>query len=167
MLQSLQLPGDAKLVRRFLQHREKTMDELLELRRSLEKGDYEAAMQVLDELDEMSRKDTIYKIQSFMEIVLIHRIKQQAEQRTTRSWDFSIRMACRRIQRLNKRRKAGGWFLSPEELQEALEEVYDDALDRAAFEAFEGQYSTNELAAMVNHQEILAQALALMQPEQE
>jgi hypothetical protein len=143
------------------------MDELLELRRYLEKGDYEAAMQVLDELDEMSRKDTIYKIQSFMEIVLIHRIKQQAEQRTTRSWDFSIRMACRRIQRINKRCKAGGWFLSPEELRDALEEIYDDALDRAAFEAFEGQYSANELALMVNRQEILTQALALMQPEQE
>lgn len=142
------------------------MEELLELRRYLEAGDYDAALQVLDELDEMSRKDTIYKIQSFMEILLIHLIKQQAEQRTTRSWDLSIRTACRRIQRLNKRRKAGGWFLTAEELQEALAEVYDDALDRAAFEAFEGQYTTEELAAMVNRQEILARALGLVQPEQ-
>jgi hypothetical protein len=142
------------------------MDELLELRRYLEAGDYDAALQVLDELDEMSRKDTIYKIQSFMEILLIHLIKQQAEQRTTRSWDLSIRTACRRIQRLNKRRKAGGWFLTAEELQEALAEVYDDALDRAAFEAFEGQHTTEELAAMINRQEILARALGLVQPEQ-
>ena len=141
------------------------MDELLELRRYLEAGDYDAALQVLDELDEMSRKDTIYKIQSFMEIVLIHLIKQQAEQRTTRSWELSIRIAYRRIQRLNKRRKAGGWCLATEELQEALEEVYDDALDRAAFEAFEGQYTTAALAAMVNRQELLARALALVQPE--
>ena len=143
------------------------MDELLELRRHLEVGDYDAALQVLDELDEMSRKDTIYKIQSFMEILLIHLIKQQAEQRTTRSWDLSIRTACRRIQRLNKRRKAGGWFLTAEELQEALEEVYEDALDRAAFESFEGQYATDELAAMVSRQELLVRALELVRPEQE
>jgi hypothetical protein len=142
------------------------MEELLELRRYLEAGDYGAALQVLDELDEMSRKDTIYKLQSFMEIILIHLIKQQAEQRTTRSWDLSIRTACRRIQRLNKRRKADGWFLTAEELQQALEEVYDDALDHAAFEAFEGQYATDEFATMVNRQDILARALALVVAEQ-
>ena len=143
------------------------MDELFELRRHLEAGDYNAALQVLDELDEMSRKDTLYKIQSFMEILLVHLIKQQAERRTTRSWELSMRLSCRRIQRLNKRRKAGGWFLTTEELREALEEVYDNAVDRAAFEAFEGQYTTHELAAMLNRQELLEQALALLQPEQE
>ena len=64
------------------------MEELWELRHHLEAGDYGAALQVLDEMDEMSRKDTIYKIQSFMEILLIHLIKQRAEQRTTRSWEL-------------------------------------------------------------------------------
>jgi len=140
------------------------MDELLELRRYLEAGDYDAALRVLDDLDEMSRKDTLYKMQSFMEIILLHLVKQQAEQRTTRSWELSIRLTCNRIQRLNKRRKAGGWFLTTEELQEALEEVYDDAVARAAFEAFEGKYTAEELAAMVNRPMILQQALRLIQP---
>jgi hypothetical protein len=140
------------------------MDELFELRRHLEAGDYNAALQVLDELDEMSRKDTIYKIQSFMEILLIPLMKQHAERRTTRSWELSIRLSCRRIQRLNKRRKAGGWVLTKEALLEALEEVYDDAVERAAFEAFEGQNTTDELAAMLNRHEVLEQALALIQP---
>ena len=140
------------------------MEELWELRHHLEAGDYGAALQVLDEMDEMSRKDTIYKIQSFMEILLIHLIKQRAEQRTTRSWELSIRTACSRIHRLNKRRKTTGWFLTSAELHEALDEVYDDAMDRAAFEAFEGQHTTSELAAMVNRQELLTQALALIQP---
>jgi hypothetical protein len=140
------------------------MDELLELRRYLEAGDYDAALRVLDDLDEMSRKDTLYKIQSFMELVLLHLVKQQAEQRTTRSWELSIRLSCNRVQRLNKRRKAGGWFLTTEELQEALEEVYDDAVARAAFEAFDGKYTPEELAAMVNRPMILQQALRLIQP---
>lgn len=139
------------------------MDELLELRRYLEAGDYGAALQVLDDLDEMSRKDTMYKIQSFMEIILLYLVKQQAEQRTTRSWELSIRLACHRIQRLNKRRKAGGWFLTVEELREALEEVYDDAVARAAFQAFEGQYTADELAAMVQRPTVLEQALQLIQ----
>jgi uncharacterized protein DUF29 len=143
------------------------MDELLELRRHLEAGDYSAALPILDELDGTSRQDTIYKIQSFMEIVLIHLIKQHTEQRSTRSWELSIRLSCRRIQRLNKRLKAGGWYLATEELLEALVEVYDDAIDRAAFEAFEGEYSSSELAAMISRHEILEQALALMQPAQE
>ena len=140
------------------------MEELWELRQHLEAGDYSAALQVLDEMDEMGRKDTIYKIQSFMEILLIHLIKQRAEQRTTRSWELSIRTSCHRIHRLNKRRKTTGWFLTSAELHEALDEVYDDAMDRAAFEAFEGQHTTSELAAMVNRQELLTQALALIQP---
>ena len=75
------------------------MEELWELRHHLEVGDYGAALQVLDEMDEMSRKDTIYKLQSFMEILLIHLIKQRAEQRTTRSWELSIRTSCHRIHR--------------------------------------------------------------------
>jgi hypothetical protein len=141
------------------------MEELWELRRHLQAGDYDAALQVLDELDEMSRKDTIYKIQSFMEILLIHLIKQGAEQRTTRSWELSMRTASHRMQRLNKRRKAAGWFLTAAELYEALDEVYDDAMDRAAFEAFEGQYTTGELTVMVSRQEILTQALARIRPD--
>jgi hypothetical protein len=36
-------------------------------------------------------------------------------------------------------------------------------LKRAALEAFEGRYETEELAAMVNEQEILSQSLELIQ----
>src|SRR4029077_19993290 len=98
------------------------MEELWELRQHLEAGDYGAALQALDELDEMSRKDTIYKIQSFMEILLIHLINHRADRRTTRSWDHSIRTSCRRILRLNKRRKTAGWILTSAELHDALDE---------------------------------------------
>jgi hypothetical protein len=37
----------------------------------------------------------------------MHLIKQQAENRTTRSWEVSIRNFVREIQRENKRRKSG------------------------------------------------------------
>ncbi len=38
----------------------------------------------------MSKEDKIHKIRSYAIILLIHLIKQEAEQRTTRSWDCSI-----------------------------------------------------------------------------
>jgi hypothetical protein len=52
------------------------------------------------------------------------------------------------------------------ELQEALEEVYDDALERAALEAFGGQYTPGELATRIERQAILQQALTLLQGAQ-
>jgi hypothetical protein len=50
----------------------------------------------------MSREDKIYKIRSFIKILLIHLIKQEAQKRTTRSWDISIRNAVREINYINK-----------------------------------------------------------------
>jgi hypothetical protein len=46
---------------------------------------------------------------------------------------------------------------------EILQQGYQVALKRAALEAFEGRYETEELAAMVNEQEILTQSLELIQ----
>ena len=104
------------------------MEELYELRAYIESGHYKEALQLLDEMEEMSRDDKINRISSFMEVLLVHLIKQTAEQRTTRSWDVSIRNALRQIVRINKRRKAGGWYLTDEELNTALEEAYESAL---------------------------------------
>src|SRR5262249_30147781 len=68
------------------------MEELYELRAYIESGQYKEALLLLDEMEEMSRDDKINRISSFMEVLLVHLIKQAAEQRTTRSWDVSIRV---------------------------------------------------------------------------
>ena len=96
---------------------------------------------------------------------MLHLIKQQAENRTTRSWDVSIRNSVREIQIKNKRRKAGGYYLTTDELSLALAEAYPAALDRASLEVEEGRYETEELAAKVNKEGILARAFALIAPE--
>ncbi|MDZ8257222.1 hypothetical protein [Nostoc sp. ChiQUE01b] len=49
------------------------------------------------------------------------------------------------------------------ELIDILEQGYQVALKRAALEAFEGRYEAQELAAMVDQQETLAEALKLIQ----
>lgn len=65
----------------------------------------------------------------------------------------------REINKTNKRRKAGSYFLSEAELLDVLEDGYNVALKKAAIEAFEGRYETEELAAMVERQAILSQAI--------
>jgi len=138
------------------------MDELSELRDLLQAGRIEDALLLVDELDEMSREDKINKISNYMRILLIHLIKQQAEQRSTRSWEVSIKEALRQIQRTNTRRKAGGVYLQRDELLEELEDVYDLALERAALEAFGGIYEAADIASRLSRQEVLERALGLM-----
>jgi hypothetical protein len=108
------------------------MEELWELRRYVQTGDVEAALALLDEMEEMSRDDKITRIRSYMKVLLTHLIKQSVERRSTRSWDVSICNALDEIVTRNKRRKAGSWYLSSEELAEALREAYAPALEWAA-----------------------------------
>ena len=96
------------------------MEELLTLKELLLKGDIPGSLALVEELEEMSKKEIIKTIRSYAVILLLHLIKQQAEQRTTRSWEVSIRNSVREIQRENKRRKAGGYYLTSEELLETL-----------------------------------------------
>ena len=138
------------------------MDELSELRDLLQAGRIEHALLLVDELDEVSREDKINKISNYMRILLIHLIKQPAEQRSTRSWEVSIKEALRQIQRTKTRRKADGVYLRRDELLEELENVYDLALERVALEAFGGIYEAADLASRLSRQEVLERALGLM-----
>ena len=139
------------------------MEELLEIRQLLEQGKINEALLLVDELEEMSLSDKINKIDSYGVILLIHLIKQKAEKRSTRSWELSIENAVREINKINKRRKSGGVYLNQTELMEILQQGYQVALKRASLEAFEGRYETEELATMVNEQEILSLSLELIQ----
>lgn len=138
------------------------MEELQELRTFIEQGRYPEALVLLGEMEEMSRDDKINKVESYMLILLLRLIKQQAEKRSTRSWEYSIRNAVRAIERSNKRRKAGGYYLSAAELSDAADEVFQDALERAALEALGGAYSASELAELVDETQIKEQALRMI-----
>jgi hypothetical protein len=137
-------------------------EELEQLRQYLETGQLDAAFGLLDEMDEMSRDDKIHKIQSYMHVLLIHLIKQAAEHRTTPSWDRTIRNALFWIPRINRRRKAGGWYTPADDLQEALADVYEHALDSAAAEALGGEHTTASLGILVDRDKVLAQAYEMI-----
>jgi len=141
------------------------MEELLLLKDLLLKGNIPAALVIVDELEEMSRKDIINNIRSYAKILLLHLIKQQAENRTTRSWDRSIRNSVWEIQELNKRPKSADYYLPTIELRSILETTYLRAIDDASAEVREGEYEPEELVSMVNREEIINQALALITPE--
>jgi Domain of unknown function DUF29 len=138
------------------------MEELLELRTLLIGGNIPDALLLVEEMTEMSKDDKLNKIYSFAKILLMHLIKQRAENRSTRSWDLSIKNSVREIQRTNQRRKAKGNYCEPLELREALEDAYDIALDAAASEAFEGKYESSELDAMVDRDRVIQEAIALV-----
>lgn len=139
------------------------MEELYTLKELLLKGDVQGAIAIVEELEEMSRDDKINAIASFAVILLLHLIKQQTENRTTRSWEVSIRNSVLEIQKKNKRRKAGGVYLQPEELRLALEEAYPVAINKASLEV-EGRYEPDELEQIVNKENILNQAMILILP---
>jgi hypothetical protein len=141
------------------------MEELLELKALLLKGDIRGSLAIVEDLEEMGRKGIAKTIRSYAVILLLHLIKQQVEQCTTRSWEVSIRNSVREIQRENQRRKLGGCYLTSEELREVLEEAYLNAIDEASLEVEEGHYDPEELEALVNQVEILNQAMQLITPE--
>jgi hypothetical protein len=140
------------------------MEELLSLKDLLIKGDVQGALVIVEELTEMSRNDIIKTIRSYAVILLLHLIKQKAEKRSMRSWDVSIRNSVREIQRENKRRQAGGYYLLREELWETLEEAYLNAIDEASLAVAEGRYEPDELKKLVNRKEIINCALDLILP---
>lgn len=130
------------------------MDELETLRRLIEEQDYTNALTLIDEMDEMAKDDKITKVESFITILLVHLIKQKAEDRQTSSWQRSMNHALFGISKLNKRRNAGGFYLKPDELERAIDESFSFSLREAAEEAFGGAYSSEQLATMIDANQI-------------
>lgn len=144
------------------------MEELMELKELLHQGKVAEALVLVAELEEMSKSDKLNKIFSYGIILLLHLIKKVAENRTTKSWETSIFNSVKQIQRTNKRHKAKGTYLTEEELVETLEDAYESGLKSAALEAFEGIYDVEEIAKMVNRDDIMKMAIGLIldkQPE--
>lgn len=140
----------------------------MELKELLHQGKVTEALVLVAELEEMSKSDKLNKIFSYGIILLLHLIKKVAENRTTKSWETSIFNSVKQIQRTNKRHKTKGTYLTEEELVETLEDAYESGLKSAALEAFEGIYDVEEIAKMVNRDDIMKMAIGLIldkQPE--
>jgi ribosomal protein S17E len=140
------------------------VEELLELKEYILRHDYDAALALVEELEEMSKKEIINNIRSYAVILLLHLIKQELEERTTKSWDISIANAVLEIQSLNRRRKAKGNYLDPEELQEVLKDAWPQAVNLASKEALEGLLNASTINERVSEVEIVSQAIKKIGP---
>jgi hypothetical protein len=138
------------------------MFELQQLREKIEQQDYQSALQIINDLEEMSVEDKLNKIESYILILLLHLIKQQSENRTTSSWNRSIANSLRGIKKTNQRRKTGGYYATPELIKSLLQENLQDALEEASYEAFEGKFTSQELSQKIDAQLILERAFELI-----
>ena len=138
------------------------MDELIQLRESIEKHDLVTALQIVDELEEMSVEDKLNKIFSYTVVLLLHLIKENAEKRLTKSWKLSINNSVKQINRTNKRRKSGGYYAKQADLIEIINDAFELALEGAAIEAFGGAYDEQELLELIEVNKIKDKALSLL-----
>jgi len=138
------------------------MEELFALKYLLLKGDIPGSLAIVEELEEMSKKDIINNIRIFAVILLLHLIKQQVENRSTGSWEVSIRNSVLEIQELNQRPQSKGFYLESEDLRLTLEKAFRQAINKASLEIDEERYEVRVLEQMVEQEEIIDRALALI-----
>ncbi len=124
------------------------MEEILELKDCLINHQYERAMTIVAELEQMGRQDKINNLESFLVILLIHLIKIQVEKRVTRSWRSSILNSLREIQKRNRLGKKS-YYIQPNQWQEHFDNIYLDAIFKAADEVF-GGIEISELKSLVD-----------------
>lgn len=124
------------------------MEEILELKDCLLNHQYERAIDIVEELEQMGRQDKINNLESFLVILLIHLIKIQVEKRVTRSWRSSILNSLREIQKRNKLGKKSQ-YIKQNEWFEHIVDVYPDAIFKTADETF-GGIEITELKSLVN-----------------
>ncbi len=137
------------------------MEEILELKDYLLNHQYDQAMTIVEELEEMGRQDKINTLESFLVILLTHLIKIQVEKRVTRSWRSSILNSLREIQKRNKLGKKSQ-YIKLNQWSEHFKATYPDAIFKAADEVF-GGIEIKELKSLVNLNKLQNTALELLQ----
>lgn len=138
------------------------MEELLELKELLIHKDFEGAYALVEDLEEMGKKGVARNVRFYAKVLLLHLIKQQVEQRTTKSWDISIRNSLREIKDLNTRPSGKGTYLNNEELREVIAGAVDSAIDQASIEAAEGIYEARQIEQKIDRNELVKRAIALI-----
>lgn len=139
------------------------MEELLELKELLIHKDFEGAFALVEDLEEMGKKGIARNVRSYAKVLLLHLIEQQVEQRTTKSWDISIRNSIREIKDLNTRPSGKGTYLNNKELYDAIAGVVDSGIDQASIEAAEGIYEARQIEQKIDRSEVVERAISLIQ----
>jgi hypothetical protein len=137
--------------------------ELLDLRLSILEGRYEDALELVDELEEMSKQAILRNIESFLIRLMVHLIKNQVEQRLTNSWVASISDSILRIQKLNLKANKASYYVNVDEWLTLLEEAVEAAIAPASVEALNGQLNAIQLSKQIERKSIIATAQTLLE----
>ena len=136
--------------------------ELIDLRNSILEGRYEDALAIVDELEGMSKQATLRAIESFLNRMLIHLIKNQVEQRLTNSWAASIRDSLREIQKLNLKDNKTSHYINADEWEAAIEDELEGAIRTASVEVANGAYTPSQLSEIVDRNHLVQIAKQLL-----
>lgn len=136
--------------------------ELIDLRKSILEERYADALLIVDELEGMSKQAILRNIQSFLLRLVMHLIKNQVEQRLTKSWAASIRDSIRQIKKLNLQDNKTSYYVKQDEWESMLEDEFEAAIRDASLEVRDGVYSEEELVEMVDKEQLLKMAIILL-----
>lgn len=137
--------------------------ELIDLRNSILEGRYADALAIVDELEGMSKQAILRNIQSHLNILLIHLIKNQVEQRLTGSWATSIRNSIKEIKKLNIKDNKKSYYINLDEWENLIEEeVMEYAIAEASEEALNGVYNQFQLAEIVDRNQLIQTAVKFL-----
>ena len=128
--------------------------ELIDLRNSILEGRYADALEIVDELDWMSKKATLRSIKSFLVRMIIHLIKNQVEQRLTNSWIASISDSVVQIQDLNLHDNKTSHYIKLDEWEPMIFQAFESAIRQASVEVLNGKVSPFQLSNLVDRNQV-------------
>ncbi|WP_250123158.1 DUF29 family protein [Chroococcidiopsis sp. CCMEE 29] len=136
--------------------------ELLNLRLSIVEGRYEDALELVDELEEMSKQAILRNIESLLIRLMVHLIKNQIEERLTNSWVASISDSILRIQKLNLKANKESYYVNSDEWLPFLEEAIEAAVAPASVEVLNGRLNAVQLSKQIDRDRAIATAQTLL-----
>ena len=136
--------------------------ELIDLRQSILDGRYQDALDIIDELEGMSKQAILRNIESYLVRLLVHLIKIQIEKRTTKSWRSSIANSIVKIKKLNLKDNKKSYYIDQGEWQEYIAEAVNPALNEACLEVKEGIFDYKQLKKEINKNQLFAWANYLL-----
>ncbi|MBW4613700.1 MAG: DUF29 family protein [Desmonostoc vinosum HA7617-LM4] len=137
--------------------------ELIDLKQSILEGRYHDALEIIDDLEEMSKQATLRKIEAFLVRLCIHLMKNQIEQRLTNSGIASISDSVIQIAKLNVKSNQKSYFIQADEWQEYLEEAIEIAIRPASVEIFEGSLKPSQVSQRLNREVLIDYTQNLLQ----
>ncbi len=136
--------------------------ELLDLRRSILEERYEDALEIIDELEGMSKQAILRNIESFLVRLCVHLIKNQVEQRFTNAWITSISDSVVQIAKLNLKDNKTSYHIQSDEWQAYLEDAIEEAIRPVSVEVWRGQLKPKQLSERIDRVKLTIVAQQLL-----